>query len=397
MTTPTEDGKFVRGFAAENCNQCGECLAGCQYADFSPEQAREVMEKATARPQWYPELSSCIRCGKCDHRCPTDARPSQLMRECHEHKRRERALPASIAYGINGMGPEGWGANFFKDVYRGLGASDQTILREWAVPKQGRDLLFIGCTDRMLPRNVEQSAALRNLAKFGGPDDCCGVWAMQAGLLDEGYRIAKRLVDRLKENRFERLVVGCGHCQKVLTRILPESLGLTLPFPVVSVYDYLLGQIESGAARIANPIRLDAAISDPCFGYENGNAYLDAIRRLAATIGMTISELPHNRENSLCCGYGGLFNDGKVAEVVKTISVKRRDLARSGKRHILSYCPGCHLINHYSQPGYKSHYLLEDALRALGDRVSEPGSIFYRRLLRPRIAWHLMGTARSAL
>ena len=73
----------------------------------------------------------------------------------------------------------------------------------------------------MLPANLEQSTALRHLGKFGGPDDCCGVWAMQAGLLEEGYRIAKRLVSRLKQNRFERLVVGCGHCQKVLTRILP--------------------------------------------------------------------------------------------------------------------------------------------------------------------------------
>jgi hypothetical protein len=135
---------------------------------------------------------------------------------------------------------------------------------------------------------------------------------------------------------------------------------------------------------------LDAAISDSCFGYENGDEYLNAIRSLATTIGMTISEMPHNREDSLCCGYGGLFNDGKIAKVVNTALVKRRDLAEAGKKHVVSYCPGCHLLNHYFQPGYRSHYLLDGT-------VSEPFSIFYRRLVRPHIAWNLASIAKSAL
>jgi len=177
------------------------------------------------------------------------------------------------------MGVEGWHANFFRDVYRGLGKTDKKILRNWATPKKSEDILFIGCTDRMLPRTWEESQALRNIAKFGGPDDCCGVWAIQGGLLDEGYRIATRLIDRLSENRFERLVIGCGHCQKVLTRILPEKLGIVLPFPVIGIYDYFLEMIETGVARVIKPQNLEAAISDPCFGYENGEAFLNAVRQ----------------------------------------------------------------------------------------------------------------------
>ena len=57
---------------------------------------------------------------------------------------------------------------------------------------------------------------------------------------------------------------------------------------------------------------------------------------------------------------------------------------------------GCHLVNHYFQPGYTSHYLLEDVLPALGETVSEPFSIFYRRLVRPHIAWNLAGTTKNA-
>ena len=294
------------------------------------------------------------------------------------------------------MGAEGWGPNFFKDVYKGVPRNDKEILRNWATPKNSRDLLWVGCTDRMLPRTLDESHALRNVAKFGGPDDCCGGWVVQGGLLDEGYRIAKRLVNRFMDCRFERLVVSCGHCQKVLTKIVPESLGIELPFPIISIYEYFLEMIQTGSTRVT-PINIDTAISDSCFGCENGDEYLDAIRNLASTVGMTVSEMPHNREDSLCCGYGGLFNDGKIAKVVKTALVKCKDLAEAGKKHVVSYCPGCHLLNHYFQPGYKSHYLLEDVLLALDGRVAEPFSIFYRRLGRPHIAWNLAGVAPSGL
>jgi hypothetical protein len=183
----------------------------------------------------------------------------------------------------------------------------------------------------------------------------------------------------------------------VLNKIVPEKLGIKMPFPMISIYDYFLELIEKGIARVTTPLNIDAAISDPCFGYENGEKFLNSVRRLAAIIGMTISELPHNRENSLCCGYTGFFNDGKIANFVKTALVKRRDFAKSGKKHFVSYCPGCHLFNHYFQPGYKSHYLLESTLMALEGKVAQPFSVFYRRLIRPGSGWNLMMVSKSAL
>ncbi len=397
MAVAVERNVFTRGFSAADCVLCGKCLAGCHYTGITVERAREFMKEATVAPAWHPELASCIRCGKCDHRCAKDAHPSDLWRECLERRRDgEKEVPSPMAYAVNGMGVEGWSANFFRDIYRGMGKKDRETLRSWAAPKNGRDLLWVGCGDRMSPRTLAESHALRNLPKFGGPDDCCGVWAVQGGLLEEGYRIAGRLVGRLKECRFERLVVSCGHCQKVLTRILPDTLGIELPFPVISIYQYFLELIENGSSR-PTPLRVEAAVSDSCFGCENGEAYLDSIRGLATTVGMTVSELPHNREDSLCCGYGGLFGDGKVAGVLQTARIKRRDLAEAGRKHILSYCPGCHLVNQYLQPGYRSHYLLEDVLIALDGKVAGPFSTFHRRLARPHIAWNLARVAGAAL
>lgn len=396
MLAESREGAFVRGFSAEKCIKCGKCLSGCHYLKLTPENAREVMTRVSLMPQWYPELAPCIRCGKCDHRCPEDAHPSNLQRECLEYKRREKpGVPPPIEYATNGLGCEGWEPNFFRDIYKVLPKADRKILKSWAAPKKSKDILWIGCTDRMSPRTFEESSTLRDVAKFGGPDDCCGVWAIQGGHWDEGYRIAKRLVNRLLDNRFERLISVCGHCQKVFTRIMPE-LGITVPFPVIGIYEYILEKIRDGSASVANPMAFDAAVSDSCFGYENGDQYLNSIRDLAEAIGMTVSELPHNREDALCCGYGGLFNDGKIPDIARAARIKRKDFRLAGKKHVVSYCPGCHLINHYCQPGYKSHYLMESVLRALEGRVAEPFSILYRRFLHPRTAWNLAKLTRSA-
>ena len=142
---------------------------------------------------------------------------------------------------------------------------------------------------------------------------------------------------------------------------------------------------------------IEAAISDPCFAFENGEAFLKNTRHLAEVIGMSISEMPHNMDDSLCCGYGGLFTNGKISDVIRSSLIKRQEFAECGKKHILSYCPGCHLVNHYFQPGYKSHYLLEDVLSAVGEKLESPYSIFYRRLLRPHVAYNLASVFKSAI
>jgi hypothetical protein len=52
----------------------------------------------------------------------------------------------------------------------------------------------------MMPRAVEESNTLRNIAKFGGPDDCCGVWAIQAGVTKQLKKIDFHSADRAGGN-----------------------------------------------------------------------------------------------------------------------------------------------------------------------------------------------------
>ncbi|MBU0991928.1 MAG: (Fe-S)-binding protein [Proteobacteria bacterium] len=392
------ESHFKRGFSPEICIACGKCLSGCRYLNLTPKEARKIIKDVIEKPAWHPVLSGCLTCGKCEHRCPKGAHPSLMMLELLNLKRNtEPHVSPSLAYALNGMETEGWHMNFFKDIFNGLGKKEKNILKHWAVPKTGKDLFWAGCGFRMLPDALESSHTLRNLHKFGGPDDCCGIFAIKGGLLDEGYRIAARLIERLKKCRFNRLIVACGHCQEMFVKIIPEVFGLDFPFQTVSIFEYLQKMADTGMARVVRPLHLNAAISDACFGYEIGNDYLDAVRQLSATIGINLSELPHNREEAACCGLGGYLTDGKLRGFIQGALIKRKDFLQAGQKHIVSYCQGCHLMNHYAQPGYQSHFLLEDALTAFGETVTTPNSILHRRLVRPHIIGHFSQLAKNAV
>ena len=73
---------------------------------------------------------------------------------------------------------------------------------------------------------------------------------------------------------------------------------------LISGYGYFLEMLEEGSISVTAPLNIDAAISDPCFASVNGDTFMAGIRKIAGEIGMTITEMPRNQENTICCGYG---------------------------------------------------------------------------------------------
>ncbi|MGB9500116.1 MAG: heterodisulfide reductase-related iron-sulfur binding cluster [Dissulfuribacterales bacterium] len=123
---------------------------------------------------------------------------------------------------------------------------------KWSEPKDcgDGDLLWCSCASRVFPYDIEHAHALADLQKFGGKSDCCGLVAFRSGLFDVGRFLTNNLIDRFSECRFNRLVVMCGSCQDMFQLALPEYFGREFPFEVVSVYQYLDEQIQSGKENI---------------------------------------------------------------------------------------------------------------------------------------------------
>ncbi len=317
-------------------------------------------------------LDDCLMCFKCNHRCPVKAKPSALMLErARDIIKQKETVPLSVMYMTNGMAGKGWRNNVFRDVYKRLSDEEKKIIIDWSKPKQGDDLLWCGCGSRLFPYDIEKSKVLGDIPKFGGINDCCGLYAARSGRYEIGKYVANNLIDRLSKSGFKRLVSLCGSCQEMFEIALPEYIGQEFPFKVISVYEYIDELVKQGKVEVKRKLNIDAAISDSCHGPEFGDRYLNTIKKLSDAIGIKSVQLEHCGKNNACCGAFGIMKNGSIGNLLDAIEIKGKDIKKSGKKDIVSYCQGCFLSLDYFHEG-NSHYLLEKLLWALGDEIKYP-------------------------
>jgi len=334
------------------------------------DESIEGVQKLREGEGWDTYLDRCIFCGQCNKYCPVDAGPAALMLErLRDRRKSEKSIPGFFAYYLNGMEQLGCAENYFKDVYLASDEKTRKIIDGWAEPKQGDDLLWCGCGNRINPGNIENSKVLADLPKFGGVGDCCGVNAAKVGLFDTARHVTDNLIERLSKSRFKRLVVSCGSCQEHFTLLWPAYFGKTFPFEVISLYEYMDEQLVKGKFRVQRKIDLDAALSDACYGHLFGDKYLATVKRLYEAIGITASPLEHHGENTACCGVSGYARHLNVDGIREVMKIKAGDIEKSGKENVLNYCIGCHTLMTMMYP-VKSHYLLDKILWALGDDLT---------------------------
>lgn len=403
--TGAGDSSYIDSYYFDECVECGECLLGCIYKDLTPDQAIENIIKMRQGDVAVCEemLDQCVFCDNCNYSCPVDAKPTALMLErLRDRRNRESHVPASIRYMVNGMESQGWSKNLFRDLYTDHNKEEREIIAQWSEPKDcvEGDLLWCSCAGRVFPVDIERSGALSALPKFGGRSDCCGLAAMRSGLYDVGRFLANRLIDRLSQSRFKRLVVMCGSCQDMFQLALPEYYGQEFPFEIISIYQYLDEQIRNGSLQVQRQIgetkKVNACLFHSCFGYKFGPEYLACIKRLYEAIGYECVELEHHGENNACCGMGGFYGKGNLWGILDVKDVKKQDVKKTNMENILAYCYGCFFASHLSQGG-TTHFLLEKLLWALGDETKTPLDGIVGRSMNFTSFRHMIGIGPSAL
>jgi Fe-S oxidoreductase len=357
---------YIDVYGFDKCVECGECLSGCLFRDMSEEESIEAIVKLRNGEDCYKYLDDCVFCMKCNHRCPEDAKPGALLLERLQEIRKTDGIPSSLIYVMNGLQKKGYKNNLFTDYAKSFTKKEKAIAAEWSEPKKCDDLLFCGCGTRMFPRQLGESKILADLPKFGGIYDCCGIIGSRSGQFELSRYITNNLIDRLSKSSFKRLVINCGSCQEQFGVMFPEYIGQEFPFEIISLYEWIDEQMEKGKFKVQRKVELDCAISDSCHGPEFGEDYLKTIRKLCNAIGLKPVELEHHGKNNACCGGGGIARECTIRDIFKSSKVKEKDIKKSGKKHVMTYCQGCFLVSGLTAPG-ESHYLMDKLLWALGD------------------------------
>ena len=132
---------------------------------------------------------------------------------------------------------------------------------------------------------------------------------------------------------------SCFHTWKHLYADYTDGHGV-MPFEVLHASEYLAKLIQDGRIKMAG-LPWVVTYHDPCdLGRKNG--VYEAPRAIIKSIpGITLKEMPNNREDAMCCGGGG---DVAMMEADVSDQIATRRLAQAvgtGATAIVSSCQQC--------------------------------------------------------
>lgn len=339
------------------CIQCGTCSASCPAAelmDYAPRQLWELLrlglrdQVMKSRTFWL-----CTQCYACQVRCPRGILISETMRNLRQW---------AVAQGFEVPPALLQLRDAVKATYNILNEDNQSRLiwsqnleplpAQLQGPQEGQAeaLIFTGCVSSFYPMAYSIPQSLVQVLEqagvtyttLGGEEWCCGYPLYGAGMEDQVAELAQHNIAQAQAIAPKNLVATCSSCYHTWRHLYPEYTNANgdFGFEVLHASEFLARLIEEGRIKMGE-LPWVVTYHDPCdLGRKNG--VYEAPRSIIESIpGMTLREMPNNREDAMCCGGGG---DVAMMEADVTEHISERRLAQAvatGATAIISSCQQC--------------------------------------------------------
>jgi heterodisulfide reductase subunit D len=214
-----------------------------------------------------------------------------------------------------------------------------------APPVRAETVYFVGCTSSYRRMEIAQATVrvLSSLkvpfALMGGEEWCCGSPLFRTGQVRAGIETLMHNLEVFRKIGAKRVLVSCAGCYRTLKEA--PVYGLDLPVEVMHVTELVAQMIGEGKVALKEKLGEKLTYHDPC--HLRHFRVFEPPREVLTYIGVELVEMPRNRLNSFCCGYGGgvasAFPD--LAREVATLRLTEAEA--SGVKTITSICPFCKL------------------------------------------------------
>ncbi len=350
------------------CARCGKCRSLCPSFttgdskwETTSARGRVLMslglnqEKIPMTPQLISDIYGCFICKYCSELCPSDVDVPKIIENTRATIFNEGLLPAPIQILLNNLDESRNIFNLDQDD-RSLWATNVEEIIEERIGKKAEVGFFIGCLASFKGTLATIPEALVLIMDFlkidftvlGEEEWCCGNPYFIAGNSGSITReFAEHNINKMVELGVKTVVTACPGCYRVWSSIYPKIHG-ELPFQVQHSSQFLAHLIETKRLKVTKPLPQTAAFQDPCeLGRHCGE--FEAPRVVLKSIPkIKLIELERTREDSECCGGGGLVKAVHPSLALNQGNNKIQLYNKAETDLLITACPSCYENYHNS-------------------------------------------------
>lgn len=370
--------KRISGFREDLCNLCGICLHKCPVLRLPLDEAKIEMKNLIEGKESKYALYNCTTCFSCNLYCPQNANPYQLILERWNDLYRKRGAPPIYRFIVPTMDSNLWQMlNIF------LSNKERRWIYKWmhTIPKPEDTPLLIGNYTHLFPFIIGGSKLLDYFTPIDRIDQWeGGAYLYQGGYLDVVQRISERTRKDFNSWGVKSVAATLDAVEYIFKKVHPKEMGVLHDQNFINFNQWLLDNIKSKEIKLEQKLDLVVTVHDNCYSKTLNGIYWDPPRDILELCGCKIVEMKHNREDSLCCGFGAgaswKKNISIIFDIIGSGMIKFKEAEETGAEALVSYCGGCVYLlwatKELLRSKIKIYHLIEIVRMAMGEIINYP-------------------------
>jgi Fe-S oxidoreductase len=346
---------------ALHCIRCGLCLSVCPLYQLTLNETDSPRARVALLRAMHDGLVEeptdataasffrCLLCGSCTFTCPSGVTVDRVL-ELTRGEMAELGLMPEPLVALSERLDETRNISGEPNENRLMWTDNLPSTPTGLGKEQAEVVYFVGCVSALFPRSYSVAQSFVEILEkaevdyglLGEEEWCCGYPQAISGEQERARGTMRHNLEAVRAMEAKTLVTTCPSCFHFWKHTYPVALEEELGLEVLHATEFLADLLE--ADRL--PLRDDAreqvvTYHDPCDLGRKGEVFEAPRRILRQLPGVTLEEMPENREGSHCCGGGGNL-ESFDPELSQAIAARRiQQAAETGAKTVVSACQQC--------------------------------------------------------